>query len=136
MTIREIRRVIIGVECMSAWEAGVRQYALDLLDNGNFPDRDYMFKDDVEDRKRLLGGAQDWYEYSWGGCALEYDEEIALRLCDSEKLRKFKNGAIKPNVAEGWKDVQARALASAESLILLIAGKHDSPARKGCADNG
>ena len=136
MTIEEIRYEILKLQCTCAWEAGVRNYARDLLDYSDFPDQDYMFTGDAEDRKRLLHGAKDWYEYSWGGCALEYDREIVLRLYDSEQIQKYKYGDIKPSVAETWKDIQARALAYAEALILLIAGKHDSPARKGCADNG
>ena len=136
MTIDEIRHEIVKIQCISLWEHGVRNYARDLLINNIFLHDCYEFEGNAKDRELLMRGAKDWYEYSWSGRALKYDKEIALLLCDSEHLHRYKHGALKPSATEDWKDVQARALAYAEGLILLIVGKHDSPARKGCANNG
>lgn len=69
----------------------------------------------------LLNGASDWLAYSYGGCALVYDENIARHYCTPSELRKVthKNGTIseRANAGESWLDVQARALTQAAWLI-------------------
>ena len=65
----------------------------------------------------------DWLEYSEGGCALVYDEDIAERLCTPSELKKKKGGRLQPNSRETWIEIQARALYKAASLILRSA-KH------------
>ena len=69
----------------------------------------------------LLNGAADWSAYSYGGCALIYDEDIARHYCTPSELRKVthKDGTIseRANARENWLDVQARALNQAARLI-------------------
>lgn len=60
--------------------------------------------------KALLDGAIDWSQYSWSGCSLHYDVQIAERLCCPSELRKTKNGKRRPNSRNEWLDTQARAL--------------------------
>ena len=72
-------------------------------------------------KKLLLNGAADWSAYSYGGCTLVYDENIARHYCTPSELRKVthKDGTIseRANARETWLDVQARALHQAARFI-------------------
>ena len=52
----------------------------------------------------------DFNEYSWGGCSLIYDYDIAKRLCTPSEYKRKKGGELNPNSHEQWLDTQARAL--------------------------
>lgn len=109
MKKEEIKKALESEEARSAWSKGVIQYAFDILDN----------IDDVEvTEKHLLNGADNWKEYSYGGCALIYDEDICHRLCTPSEIKKTRNGERRPNKRETWIDVQARALYQAARLIM------------------
>ena len=106
-----------AVKCRSAWSKGVKEYAYMLLDN-IFMHSDYKAITDCKSlHKELLNGAKNWHQFSWGGCALIYDGDIAETLCSPSELKKCKNGMLRPNKKEQWLDVQARALFQAENLI-------------------
>ena len=108
---------IEAVKCRSAWSKGVKEYAYMLLDD-IFSYRDYKSITDFKSlHKELLNGASDWKRFSWDGCALIYDEDIAKTLCSPSELKKCKNGMLRPNKQEQWLDVQTRALFQAERLI-------------------
>ena len=68
-------------------------------------------------KKLLLNGAENWREYSYGGCAYIYNGDIAAALCAPSEYRKTKGGEKEPNNRETWLDVQVRALCQAELLI-------------------
>lgn len=111
----------------SAWDKGVKLYALELLESlkndivdGYFDDDDILSPNLLN--RVLLNGASSWSEYSWGGCSLIYNGEIAERLCTASELKKTKNGERKPNSREEWLDVQARALYQAADIIRVHAG--------------
>ena len=102
---------------------GVKNYAMRLIDN--LPD-DYclIFDNQAELEKHfkilkkfLLNGADNWRQFSYGGCAYICDGDIAAVLCTQSELRKTKGGEKEPNRRETWLDVQARALFHAEILI-------------------
>lgn len=102
----------------SAWSRAVVSDALDLiekLDCLEFPNNWEELK------KLLLNGAADWSEYSYGGCALVYNEDIARHYCTPSELRRVTHadGTIseRANARENWIDVQARALQQAAFLI-------------------
>lgn len=101
----------------SAWNRGVAVYAIMLLDD--FEGEEFVGS--PADRKALLNGADNWRQYSYGGCALIYDSDIAETLCSPSELKKVKGGERQPNSSENWLDVQARALYQAERMILRIA---------------
>ena len=106
-----------AVKCRSAWSKGAKEYAYMLLDN-IFLHSDYKSINDCKSlHEVLLNGAKDWKQFSWEGYALIYDEDIAENLCSPSKLKKCKNGILRPNKKEQWLDVQARALFQAENLI-------------------
>ena len=117
-----IRESISAASERSAWRRGVKLYALELLDGleeaiegGYFSDDDMIAPHLLE--RAMLNGARDWYEYSWGGCALIYNRQIAERLCTPYELKRTKYGASRPNCREDWHDVQSRALHQAAYLI-------------------
>lgn len=99
----------------SAWGKGVTAYAIDLLEELNEQiEGGYVDLDDLETigqaKVLFLNGADSWNSYSWGGCSLIYDYEIAERLCTPSELKRTNNGERKPNRSEEWLDTQARAL--------------------------
>ena len=98
----------------SAWKRGVIAYAYGLLDNCK--------NDEIPTKKHLLNGADNWKEYSYGGCSLIYDEDICKRLCSPSAVAKANFGKYRPNKQETWLDVQTRALYQASQLVLKLAG--------------
>jgi hypothetical protein len=126
MTINELRTAVEATKARSAWSKGVKVYAYHMLENLEF-DLEYGYKEpDIFEspnllRKALLNGASDWKEFSYGGCSLIYNGEIAEILCTPSELKKTKNGKYRPNANETWLDVQARALAQACNLIINTA---------------
>lgn len=98
----------------SAWQKGVEMYAEELLEQFHW---NYDKGEKITEEK-LLNGAQNWKEYSWGGSALIYDYEIAERLCNPSELKKTRNGERRPNAREEWLDTQARALFQAARLVI------------------
>lgn len=107
----------------SAWEKGVTEYALDMLDelkegiHGGWIDADILESPKLTERA-LLNGADNWHQYAWGGCGLIYDEDIAHALCSPSELKQTNNGRKVPNKHEQWLDVEARARFQASRLIL------------------
>ena len=73
-----------------------------------------------ECREWMLNGAADWSCYSWGGCSLIYDRQIATRLCGPSELKKTRHGERKSNSREEWLDIQARALLQACNRVLNV----------------
>lgn len=104
------RTAVQNAPARSAWQRGVIAYALDLID---YAEAEGIGLSDAE----MLNGAQSWREYSEGGSALIYDEDIAARLCSPSELKKTRNGERAPNARESWLDVQARALSQAARII-------------------
>jgi hypothetical protein len=106
-------------QARSAWSRGVRAYALELVDEyeeaRDYNERDA--RDTAELKKWMLNGASDWNEYSWGGCSLIYNGDIAERLCTPSELKKTRNGERRPNAREEWLDTQARALYQAAARV-------------------
>ena len=107
--LRKAADIIEARKDRSAWDKGVNAYAVDLLDN--LAD---LTPDDLSNRAiiraALLNGASDWQQYSYGGCALIYDSDIAEQLCTPSELKRCRGGERNPNSRENWLDVQARAL--------------------------
>lgn len=113
MNARTIEKELEQRKDKSAWNKGVTAYALELLE-------DVADNEEVT-KERLLNGASDWNQYSWGGSSLIYDEDIAKRLCTPSELKKTRNGERRPNASEEWLDTQARALYQACNRIMRIA---------------
>lgn len=107
----------------SAWHRAVVSDAVDLVENLDCSEIPNNWE---ELKKLLLNGAADWSAYSYGGCALAYDEDIARHYCTPSELRRVTHadGTIseRANARENWLDVQARALQQAAFLIKEQAG--------------
>ena len=107
--MKSLQQRIEATPARSAWARGVRDAAIDLLDN-------------LEGREvkeaNLLNGAQSWIEYSEGGSYLIYDADIAEAYCNPSELKRCKGGERAPNARESWMDVQARALYQASRLVI------------------
>lgn len=113
--ILKIYNKIDALKMRSSWNKGVQYYALYLLEKYD-KYTDYEPKLPLTETT-LLNGAKDWQQYSEGGCALIYDEQIALTLCNPTELNITKKGQRQPNKRETWLQVQARALLQAWNLI-------------------
>ena len=119
-----MRNQINAKRCRSAWDKGVRLYALELIDNveeraqwdDDLPANDLPANSRQLDRW-MLNGASTWQQYSEGGCALIFNRDIAERLCTASELKKTDNGRKRPNPGEDWIDCQARALYQAACLV-------------------
>ena len=114
----QVRDIITALEARcdrSAWDRGVTAYALEMLEE---LETEELFPRTVE--KTLLNGAPSWNDYSWGGCTLIYDCDIAERLCSPSELKRTRNGERRPNAQEEWLDTQARACFQACQRIKKI----------------
>lgn len=128
ININDLYQSIYNSKAKSAWDKGVKNYAIDFvcqlqedISNGYFNEKDLNNPNIVE--KKLLNGAQNWRQFSWGGNALIYDCDIAENLCTPSELKRNNNGLKKPNAKEDWLDVQARALFHAMCLIKIAIKK-------------
>lgn len=126
MTNRTMNAIVEAIEARnerSAWARGVKEYALELVDN-----LESLDDDDLESMqmvsKALLNGADDWNAYSWGGCSLIYNSDIAERLCTPSELKRTRNGERRPNSTEEWLDTQARALNQASRVVRQACAKY------------
>ena len=115
-TNTELAALITATPARSAWRRGVKAYALEMLEGA---DGELSAVADL--KKEVLNGAANWREYSYGGCALIYDADIAERLCSPSEYKRTREGQRAPNSRETWLDVQARALGQAASLIATVA---------------
>lgn len=114
----QVRYIIAALEARrdrSAWGRGVTAYAIEMLEE---LEGEELFPRTVE--KTLLNGAPSWHDYSWGGCALIYDADIAERLCSPSELKRTRNGERRPNAHEEWLDTQARACFQAYMRVKRI----------------
>ena len=84
----------------SAWEKAKELYIEEILEN--IGDRPVTLEN-------ALNGAKDWSHYSWSGCSLAYDADIAKRVCSPSEYKKVGHRQG-PNGREKWLDTQARCL--------------------------
>lgn len=127
--IKVVAEAIKDLPYLSAWKKGVREYALELLDQLH---EEYTWQNrhheiDYENgfattrnaiQKVLLSGASDWDEYSAGDCSMVYEGEIAARLCSPSQLKRYDGGTKTPRNYDSWIEVQAGALHQAAALVL------------------
>ena len=106
-TTQSALEYIAWTSTRSAWERGVKAYALELIES---LEGEYSYA-------ALLNGTTDWRAYSYGGNALIYDIDIAERLCNPSELKRCKGGDNQPSPRESWLDVQTRALRQASRLV-------------------
>lgn len=119
-TISDFKAEIEKMKFRSAWDNGVKLYALEMLEQLE-ENRKYSGLDEhihpLELKTELLNGAENWHDFSYGGMALIYDSDIAERLCTPSELKRKRGGELQPNKTETWLDVQSRALFQAYMII-------------------
>lgn len=121
--VARIREEIENTRFRSAWDNGVKLYALDIL--GDYSKMLDYAKETGGCTPRfietaLLLGAENWMAYSEGGCSLVYSADIAKRLCSPSEMKRktSRSGMIlPPNRIETWIQVQGRALNQAWRLL-------------------
>lgn len=122
ITMKEELKRVNAKHNRSAWDRGVNQYSEIMLDD--IIDSMEWYKEEFDEMNtkllkiRALNGASDWNQYSWGGCSLIYNGDIAKRLCNPSEFKKTDNGRKRPNKNEEWLDTQARALYQAFNRIV------------------
>lgn len=106
----------------SAWSRGVRLYADDLIQNLRDINeyKPLNFDNFTQLKQIMLNGATSWEAYSYGGCSLIFDYDIAKRLCTPSELKKNHDGDYAPNKNGSWLDVQARALYQASIIVYRL----------------
>lgn len=107
MKTLDLFTVLESVKVRSAWDKGVKTYAIELLDDAASNRECECFACLQELKDAILNGASDWVQYSEGGCSLIYNTDIAERLCT-------------PYSRENWIQCQARALFQAWELIKRV----------------
>ena len=117
MRTLDLLQKVENVKVRSAWNNGVKTYAIELLYDAESNRECEYFSNLQELKESILNGASDWIQYSEGGCALVYNQDIAERLCTPSELKRTKNGTKNPNNRENWIQCQARALFQAWELI-------------------
>jgi len=103
----------------SAWGRGVATYTAEIMETlKESAEYNHKEPETIEELSAaMLNGAADWSQYSWGGCSLIYDYDIARTLCTPSELKKTRDGERRPNSREEWLDVQARALYQAANRV-------------------
>ena len=109
---KELRKLVKEIPNTSAWKRGVKEYTDELLDNLEEKAQYYerLPRNEKELKEWLLNGAMDWEDYSYGGCSLIYDGDIAERLCTPSELKKKDGGRLAPSRYKTWFDEQSEAL--------------------------
>lgn len=111
----ELRKLVEEIPNTSAWKRGIKEYTDELLDNLEEKAQSYerLPRNEKELEEWLLNGAISWDEYSYGGCSLKSNRQIAERLCNPSELKKKGGGRIAPKRGETWFDEQSKALCHA-----------------------
>lgn len=126
MDLKTLREKLENHKARSYWAAGVKTYAAEILDtlenvaaynNANGTQQEYNYTASRQNHEDALNGAENWLEYSCGGCSLVSNCAIAETLCTPSELTRTKKGNRRPNAREDWLDVQARALFQAQILL-------------------
>lgn len=125
LMIKLMRDIINAHNAREGWDRGIKIYACELLDSlaecvewAHRSGEPSPLESRGTVRAALLNGAEDWKQYSRGGCSLIYNGDIAERLCSPSELKRKRGGELPPNAAENWLDVQARALYQASIKAL------------------
>lgn len=112
-------------KCRGTWDNAVNAYAAELAES--LDNWDKQPESVGELRGMLLNGASDWSAYSWGGCSLVYNWDIAERLCSPSELRRLtrKDGTLNEEPrGVHLLEYQARALFQAANRVARIAAKY------------
>lgn len=105
------------------YQKALYSYALELCDN--IADNYITTAEELEHlesitnlKERALNGAENWNQYSWGGCSLCYNYDILSRLFCKSIVKKYENAdSVRGRHLLDW---QASALAKAFGKINFL----------------
>ena len=101
----------------SAWDRGVTAQAYDMVEAVELDD---LPEDREELQALLLNGANEWFNYSYSGCALVYNGDIAERYMTPSELKRYNADGHDGSMAfdgESLLGMQARACLQAFNRI-------------------
>ena len=116
------------IKSRSTWNKAVKIDALDFIEklqeaNEYSPIDPAVLCDRKKIETILLNGAENWEQYSWGGCALIYDDDIKSHYLTPSEQKRYKG-----NLVDGCNvlTVQARALHQAANIVCrhIVAAVH------------
>lgn len=120
--ISEITSIIkASYKPRSAWNRGVKQWALDLL--GEMDDKT-EFTSLTSLLLEALSGSLDWKQYCYDDKGIISDYSIVEAFCTPTEKQRYisRLGALRaPNANETWMDVQVKAATQAWDLIERVA---------------
>lgn len=127
--IRDIRNELDNHFARSAWDRGVRDFAVDML-NSYLERRNLSIWDEQTRIGRiteedLLDGAKNWNQYSHDGNYLIYNQDICRALCNQRDQKRTQDGKLPPNDQEDWLDFQARALRQAAQMVVEAVNRRE-----------
>ena len=101
----------------SAWDRGVTAQAYDMVEAVELDD---LPEDREELLALLLNGANEWFTYSYSGCALVYNGDIAERYMTPSELKRYNADGHDASMAFGGESLlgmQARACLQAFNRV-------------------
>lgn len=116
MNKQELLKAVENKKTTSTWDKAISLYAYELIEE---IEQEEITLDDIKNGL-LLNGANNWEQFSYSGCSLVCNYDIAKRLSTLSAFKKSKEGQYNPNKYENWLDCQARALRQAERRIKNI----------------
>ena len=125
MNIKELKNKLEEEEkkARGTYQKALYKYAFELVDN--IADNYRTTADELEHlenitnlKERALNGAENWTQYSWGGCSLCYNYDILKRLFCKSIVKKYENAdSVRGHHLLDW---QAAALSRAFGKINFI----------------
>lgn len=111
--IQAVSNEVMNNKTRSAWNKGVKAYALDIL--ANFEEWRKWNEENGEsvpelDERTALNGADNWRHWAEGASGLAESYAILCRLCPPSEVKKGVRGI-------DWLDIEARAARQAWQMI-------------------
>lgn len=132
--IKDIRNELENCSARSAWDRGVRDFAVDMfekyLERRNLSIWDGSVRIGKITEEDLLDGAKNWSRYSRDGNYLVYDQDICRALCSQRDQKRTQDGKFPPNDKEDWIDFQARALQQAAQKVMKAVNRRGKGEKK------
>lgn len=125
MNIKELKNKLEEEQkhARGTYQKAIYQYAFELVDN--IADNYITTAEELEHlesitnlKERALNGAENWTQYSWGGCSLCYNFDILSRLFCKSIVKKYQYAdTIRGRHLLDW---QASTLSKAFSKINFL----------------
>lgn len=91
LKIKTVINIFKEKEERSQWNKGINEYAIDILERYEDLNNTSVMPSLKNLQEKLLNGAPDWKQYSYGACALINRYDIAERLLTQNQRKKLPN---------------------------------------------